>query len=307
MLHAASTWLKQRLLSSVFGTIVLFFVSALFVIIISAALLRLAVVIDGEASSGEEDHAELTYIEHFWAAYTFFIDPGTQTGLEVDTSHPLHQIVAVACSLIGFTWVLVIFGAACEQMGRVLASWRRTHTRIHARQHTVVLGWTDKTLFLLGELAQMLTDGREGGGVLVVLGDEEEIEMKEDLASTYPDWQRRWPRVRLRFWRGKPFEVDDLERVSIGLARHVIVLGGSRDPRIADSKVVAALCALQCLPSLSASGAALEAEVIVEVSKEQNENVCRQLGGATARAITAKGDVDQVTPRWDPTPRVTPR
>ena len=75
----------------------------------------------------------------------------------------------------------------------------------------------------------MLTDGKEGGGTLVVLGDEEVVEMREEVKVTYPDWRSRWPTVRLRFWRGKPFEVDDLEKVSVSMAKHIIALGNSRE------------------------------------------------------------------------------
>lgn len=118
----------------------------------------------------------------------------------------------------------------------------RRHARTVLNDHVVVLGWTDKTLFLLGELAQMLTDGKARGGRIVVLGHIEDDDFREELDIAYPRRRRRWPRVRFYYRQGKPHEVDDLERVSIFAARHVIVLGTSRKPREADSLALSTVC-----------------------------------------------------------------
>ena len=58
----------------------------------------------------------------------------------------------------------------------------------HAALAAVVIGWSQKTIFLLGELAQMLRDSARRGGVIVVLGEEEEARMRHALAIAYPEW-----------------------------------------------------------------------------------------------------------------------
>ena len=47
----------------------------------------------------------------------------------------------------------------------------------------VILGWTDKTLFSIGELAEMLTDSAHRGGTLVVMGELPTYEMGEEVAT----------------------------------------------------------------------------------------------------------------------------
>ena len=74
----------------------------------------------------------------------------------------------------------------------LLDSMRRTHGRIIANDHTVILGWTDKTLFLLGELAEMMTDSQKGGGTIVVLGELDILEMRTEVKIAFPNWYQTW-------------------------------------------------------------------------------------------------------------------
>ena len=105
--------------------------------------------------------------------WTARLPQGTHTGLEPteDSSNAVPRIVAACTSLLGFTWVLVVFGIITERVGLQIRTWRHKHARLVLKGHILVLGWTDKTLFLIGELAQMMADGPKGGGTLVILGD----------------------------------------------------------------------------------------------------------------------------------------
>ena len=127
-----------------------------------------------------------TFVDAIWMSYAYFIDPGTQTGLEVD-GNAAHHATAVAISLIGFMWVLVVFGTVSEQVSEAMSYWRRTYARVDVRDHTLILGWNDKTLFLVGELAQMLSDSQFGRGEIVVLGEQDHLEMAEQ-PRRLPDW-----------------------------------------------------------------------------------------------------------------------
>ena len=47
----------------------------------------------------------------------------------------------------------------------------------------------------------MLDDSESRGGTLVVMGELPTYEMREEVAITYPDWRKRFPRVHLIFWQ----------------------------------------------------------------------------------------------------------
>ena len=51
------------------------------------------------------------------------------------------------------------------------------------------------------------------------MGELPTYEMREEVAITYPDWRKRFPRVHLIFWQGKEYEVDDLKKLSLHAAR----------------------------------------------------------------------------------------
>ncbi len=198
------------------------------------------------------DEADKDFMEFAWTAYIFFVDPGSHTELSSDSNTQVEISIGVLISWIGFIWMMMVFGVIVDVMLRLLEKWRRKYSVVLVSRHTVLLGWTSKTLFLLGEAAQMLTDGPDHGGQIVILGELDVVEMKEEIALTYPRWKKHWPRVNITCRQGKAYEVDDLQRVSIGSALHVIVLGTSQNPRHADSLVLSTLCAMKCLPDVDA-------------------------------------------------------
>lgn len=275
----------QFLFGTFAGWALLFTSAALVIIFTCSAMLSVAEDLAVVANLTTE---RTTYANKLWESWGYFIDPGAQSGVDSAGQHSFRLFVIIFFSLLGFTWVLMAFGIFIEILGVCIQNLRRQYSCIATRDHILVLGWTGKTLFLIGELAQMLTDGDTGGGTICVFGDIDTMEMAAEVAVAYRDFRERWPRVQLLYWRGKSHEVDDLERVSVTSAKCIVVLGASRDPREADSLVISTLCALQCLPT------APKAEVVVEIALPQNVGVARRLGGACARTITAKTAMDEL-------------
>ena len=220
-----------------------------------------------------------------WLSWGLHFDPGTQTGINAMELYP-QKWVATSFSILGFLLNLVFLGLIVENIRVLLDSWRRTHGRIIENEHTVVLGWTDKTLFLLGELAEMMTDSQRGGGTIVVLGELDTLEMRMEVSIAFPDWQKRWSKVRVRYYNGKPYEVDDLLKVAVYAAERVIVLGCSRRPRVADSQMLTTICALRCLPG--AKYLTKSTNVIAELKQPQNEPVVCHVGGEGERDTAAE-------------------
>ena len=265
----------------------MFLLTAISIILLCSALLSVSEELAVEANLTQVEE-RTKYGTKLWEAYGLFIDPGAQSGVDSTDKHEFYLVVVVTFSLIGFTWVLLAFGVFIEILGDGMQRLRRQYACIACSDHILVLGWTTKTLFLIGELAAMLTEGSAGGGTICIFGDMDTIEMEEEVMVVYRDFRKRFPRVKLLYWRGKTHEVDDLERVSITAASHIVVLGASREPREADSLVISTLCALQCLPT------APKGDVIVEISLPENKGVARRLGGENARTITAKTAIDEL-------------
>jgi hypothetical protein len=213
-----------------------------------------------------------------WFAWGIFFDPGTQTGLASDgTVTHSQRFIAAFFSILGFIFNLGLLGVVVEMIRSTISRFRAEYLSIIANDHLVVLGWSEKTLFLLAEAAQMLSDRAERGTqTMAILSEMNALEMKAEVKIVYPDWRKRWPRVRLRYMQGRPYEIDDLMRVSVFSARHVMVLGLSRRPREADSQVITMLCALRCLPVAVGH----DCLVVAELRQAQTKSVARQLGAS---------------------------
>ena len=65
-----------------------------------------------------------------------------------------------------------------------------------------------------------------------------------------PDWSKRFPGVRLICRHGKPCELDDLKKLSLHAARHVVVLGCGAKPGLADSHTITIVCVRAARPCL---------------------------------------------------------
>ena len=253
---------------------------------ITAILICTASLILGMAGSWmlidkcEDCDYDDSFSQATWLAWGIFFDPGTQTGIPANTNALVaHKAVAALFSVLGFVFNLVLLGVIVERIRMRIARFRKHHLAMVCNDHVVVLGWTDKTLFLLEELAQMLADGVNRGGTIICLAQMEPEEMRSEVRITYPDWSRRWPKVKLRFMQGKPHEIDDLMRVSAFSASIVVVLGVSRNPREADSQVITMICALRCLPI----GLSPDVLIVAELRQAQTKSVARQMGGTGGR------------------------
>ena len=125
-------------------------------LILSGALARMAA---GRCDPDADDDAclELAHPEHYsqalWLAWGIFFDPGTQTGLP-PTAPVRHKLVLLAFSTCGFVFNLVVLGLIVSTLQSLLKRWERLHRVVVANDHTVILGWTDKTLFSIGEQPQ---------------------------------------------------------------------------------------------------------------------------------------------------------
>ena len=161
-----------------------------------------------------------------WLAWGVFFDPGTQTNLTPDDCSIWHKTAAAVFSVAGYIFNVALIGVIVEWIRAAVVRFKRTHNTIIANHHVVVLGWTDKTLFLLEELAQMLHDSRKdeagvverlvrgagGSGEIVVLGEAAQEDMMTEIRMAFPTWKERWPRVSVECLQGKPYEVDGFTR-----------------------------------------------------------------------------------------------
>ena len=95
------------------------------------------------------------FSDSIWASYIMFIDIGTQTAMAT-TDEGLTLLIAVFISITGFVFLLLVLGVIVDVVRKVLDFYESHHARVIANGHTVILGWSDKALFLLDEMVSAL-------------------------------------------------------------------------------------------------------------------------------------------------------
>jgi len=200
------------------------------VMLIIALILVMIGSVAWGGTPGNEDYDQ-SYGQGLWLSWGLFFDPGTQTGLAA--TDPIEcKLVAAVFSVLGFMFNMVVLGTVVDVVRERIDYYEKLRSRVVANGHTLVLGWSDKTLFLLQELCKSMEN--TGGGEIVLLVHWDEFEVRQDISLAIPDLLGSTIVVR----QGDPTESCELDRVSIISASTVIVLGGSGKPVASDQHVL---------------------------------------------------------------------
>lgn len=236
-------------------------------------------------STGGNDDYDDSVAQSFWFSWGMFFDPGTQTGI-LSTEPVQIKIVAVIFSIFGFFYNLVVLGMFVEIVRAKLTQFQKRKNRLVANGHVLLLGWSEKTLFLLTEMLYA-AENRGKDRVIVILADRDATDMWDDINQYF---SQEVPRnIILR--KGFPYEIDDLSKASASSAADIMVLGkdGTVKPRESDLAVIRIAVALSALPERPSGNIIAEARTpetleVIDAIIEGQGGLCT--GIITQEAIT---------------------
>ena len=221
----------------------------------------------------------------FWAAlagvgldWTFAGEGGTLA----------HRICALFLAVGGLLITALMLGVVSDAIGSRMDDLRKGRSDVLEARHTLLLGWNDKLLPILRQLA--LANASEGGGVVVVMAERDKEAMDADVAEYLPPHVALGTKVVCRC--GSPALSGDLMRVSASRARAIIVLSdatvsaGHADAD-ADSVDARTLRVLLTLSHMRDHGNGLAGHVVAEVCDIDNEPLMRLVGGAQLATVVS--------------------
>ena len=135
-----------------------------------------------------------------------------------------QRLVAFITTWLGILMFAVVLGIVVESIREKMANLKEGKSTVAERDHTLLLGWTDKTCGVIKEIA--LANESEGGGVVVVLATEDkeriEADIREQLRPT--DLNVNGSRTKVVVRKGSPLYANDLNKVSAHDARAIVLL-----------------------------------------------------------------------------------
>uniref|UniRef100_A0A7S2PHQ8 Ion channel DMI1 n=1 Tax=Skeletonema marinoi TaxID=267567 RepID=A0A7S2PHQ8_9STRA len=218
-----------------------------------------------------------------WLAWTFVADPGTHADAPEGF---LVRFVSFSITVGGMLIFALMIGIISDYIGNKIDELKKGKSRVIESDHSVMLGWTDKSIAIIQQIS--LANESEGGGTIVVLADAPKEDLEEHLASAMS--QERGSALELMgtnvvFRSGNPLEESELQRVSVLTARSVIVLSPeSLSPDEADANQVRQVMALKALDGVNGNECP---PVVVEVQDVDNSELFTLVAPDFAEVIVA--------------------
>ncbi|MEE8526429.1 MAG: hypothetical protein V3T72_21035, partial [Thermoanaerobaculia bacterium] len=232
---------------------------ALMVSFVGALLVDQLVPVYDFNGDGQVDGRDRGFFRTLWWSFRQVQDTGN---LVPEIDRPSIVALSLLLTLFGVFLFSVIVGIGTGAIEELLERVREQP--VGMSDHTVILGLTPYSSFLLDELAKIYRKnlGSFRGAVL-------------GTATKAPAFFHR-PMLRgVQYRRGNSVDVDDLDRVNVRHAKRVLVLG--TEPEDPDGGVIAAILAVREHNS--------EVDIYPDVEHERNFSAMRSAGGSRTHLV----------------------
>ncbi|EDQ86339.1 uncharacterized protein MONBRDRAFT_33812 [Monosiga brevicollis MX1] len=217
-----------------------------------------------------------------WRATVMLLAPASL----LQTTQLAECLIALVLALVG-----VILNAALA--GMLFSAIRDVLLRVHAVSrstedfagHTVILGWSAKTLLVIKQLC--LANESLGGSRIVVLAENDPQDLEAALANA------NFPKLgtHVAFVQGSILNRADLSKTSCTKARSIIVLAEDhQSSEDSDAKILRVLMLLMLL--LQHAGPS--PHVVLELQDQANEHVMQVAGRERVEIISTHEVIGQI-------------
>jgi len=260
--------------SSIFLSLLVVFVTLLIVL---GSLRGISMLIEPSGVSRET-------FDSFWGQlYIIFLamtDPGNMN--QDKFSSPFFKITAVMAGLAGVIILSMLIAFITTALDQKLAQLKKGHSKVIEEDHTLILGWNDRVVEILRELA--LANESEDDPCVVILSDRDKEFMDDYLGVHLPDTQN----TRVVTRSGSISSLVNLEITSVTTCKSVIVLAhvddvGSAEAKSAsDTKVIKTI--LGVMASKPDDG---ELNIVAELFSERNRKIAADISPDEVTTINA--------------------
>jgi voltage-gated potassium channel Kch len=211
-----------------------------------------------------------------WMSLLRTLDPGT---MGADDGSPIFLAMMLTVTIGGIFLVSSLIGVLTTGLEKRIAELRKGRSKVSARGHAVLLGWSEQVFVVVSELVKANQGGRSA---VVILADRDKIGMEDAIRARVGDTGR----TRIICRSGNPLKRQDLELANLDSARSIMVLSPPGDD--ADIDVIKVLLLLNNRP-----WPANRPHVVAAVQESHNLAAARLAGGPETLLV----DADDMTVR----------
>ncbi|MGW7437008.1 CASTOR/POLLUX-related putative ion channel [Streptomyces sp. NPDC054849] len=190
---------------------------------------------------------------------------------------PPYVLASVTLALVALLFVSTLVSLITTGINRRIMSLRRGHSTVLETGHTVVLGWSDQILPVVGELVAANANQRRSA--IAVLAPKDKVEMDDEISAGVADTGT----TRIICRSGRTTDPTVLARVSPRTAKAVLVL--PPDGEAGDAHVVKTLLAL------NAVGPEPGEAVVVAAVRDTRNHTTAQLAAGPGGHVLCVDDI----------------
>jgi ion channel POLLUX/CASTOR len=226
----------------------------------------------------QENEESLTFIEAAWNSLMRTLDPGTMGG---DTGWGF-RITMLIVTLGGIFIVSTLIGVLASGISSKLDELRKGHSFVVEKEHTLILGWSEKIFPIITELVTANENQRDP--VIVILAGKDKVEMEDEIKGRLPNPGK----TRIICRSGSTIDQLDLEIVNPHDAKSIIILAtAGNDP---DIGVIKTILALTNNPSRKQE----PYHIVAEISDHKNRKVAEMIAAKEVTLIHTEDLISRV-------------
>jgi hypothetical protein len=215
------------------------------------------------------------FLESLWWAWGRVADPGSGAS---DVGRGVRA-AEVVTTLSGVFLFALLIGFVSSSVQDRLATLRKGRSIVVEKGHVVILGFGEKTMKIIEQLAEANRGHRDA--CVVVLSTQEKEEVIDTILERFGAPLVKTTRIVVR--NGSPWSTVDLLNVGICDARSVIILTQDGSGACGDVRVVKSLLAM-----MRGLGKPLKGHVVVELQDSAHRDVIEAVGGDKIQIVVAE-------------------
>lgn len=229
-----------------------------------------------------EDTGELNFLQAFWESLMRSLDPGSVAG---DTKWALRA-VGILVTISGIFILSSLIGILSAGLANKIDDLRKGHSLVLSKNHTLIIGWSQKIFFILNEL--IIANENQKKPSIVILDERDKPEMDEEIRQNLPNTKN----TKIITRSGNTLDIKALNIVNPDEAKSIIILPPDNlEDESKDIHVIKTLLALIFNPARTKK----EYHVVSEIKNFENLDAASVVGKHEASIIYSQDIISRIS------------